>query len=116
MISGAHILSTFNLDLPNDAYGYLTSVDVIEMFANKYLHLKSSNQSICTLVLCSRTPAALEELKVRSPQLSQEVGMGNMSLFWPWYNDIAGADIVNQACTAELLFNQSHHLLDDCKC
>ena len=68
--TGAHILSTFNPDLPSDAYGYLTSVDVIEMFADKYLHLKSSNHSICTLVLCSRTPAALEELKVRSLPLS----------------------------------------------
>ncbi|XP_072031107.1 molecular chaperone MKKS-like [Amphiura filiformis] len=74
-VTGAQIISTFNPDLLGDTYGYLTSANMIDMYNKSYVHLLNHSQPICTMALCSRTGAVLEELKNVCNVANQTLGL-----------------------------------------
>ena len=95
-------MSTLNTDLHDEAYGYLQDVQVINKFHKTYLHLTNSSHPVCTLVLCSRTPAALEELQV----LFHFHALIHLFIkFHPGQFVLNGVIVVQRNCTCEFVSN-----------
>ena len=72
-LPGASLLSSMNSDLRPESLGLLNDITSCCLFDQRFLHLTSHVNSVTTVVLCHRTEACLEELKVKTSPEKMEL-------------------------------------------
>ncbi|XP_078086469.1 molecular chaperone MKKS isoform X2 [Mustelus asterias] len=64
-LTGAQSISSYYHSIPPDCYGNVKNLSVVKFGSKRFLHLiPHEDKPVCTLVLCNRTEAGVNELKL----------------------------------------------------